>query len=120
MVADFLRLDGWDVQYPGGNLSIGHVIELLGRSPPDLIAISVTMAANLPDASDLITAIRERNSLRRLTIAVGGQAFPSESRLWQDIGADGTAENAAAAVERCNSLVGRRSAPAAGGAPSRR
>ena len=109
MVADFLLLDGWDVLFPGGNLSIGHVIEMLADRPPDLLAISVTRFDNVPEAEDLIAAIRDKPFLKKVKILAGGRVFQSRPTLWQEIGADGTAGNAESAVKAANSLVGRES-----------
>ena len=107
MVTDFLRLDGWSVVFPGANLSIGQVCELLGKKRPDLCAISVTLFANVTEARDLITVIKGTESLRSIRVIVGGQAFQSRPELWQEIGADETAISAESAVMRANRLVNR-------------
>jgi methanogenic corrinoid protein MtbC1/DNA-binding XRE family transcriptional regulator len=107
MVSDLLRLDGWHILFPGGNLSIGHVIELLARDPPDLLAISVTNAEHVAGAEDLIAVIRQKALPRTLRIMAGGQALVARPELWQEIGADGTAGDAASAVAVANGLVGR-------------
>ncbi len=110
MVADFLRLDGWDVVFPRGNLSIRHVVEMLESDPPDLLALSVTLPENLAEAEDLISVIRERRPLRGIRIMVGGRAFQGRPTLWQKIGADATAADAEAAVRTADDLVDRRPA----------
>jgi len=107
MVADFLRLDGWDVVFPRGNLGIRHVIEMLEHRPPNLLALSVTLEENVAEAANLISVIRERRSLRGVRIMVGGQAFQARPFLWQEIGADGSAEDADSAVTKANELVSR-------------
>lgn len=107
MVADFLRLDGWSVQFPGGNLGLRHLLELLRESTPRVLAVSVTMAENVTIAADLVSTIREKDFLRAMRILVGGQALSLRPSLWKEIGADGTGSNAESAVAAANSLVGR-------------
>ncbi|HVP17395.1 MAG TPA: cobalamin-dependent protein [Spirochaetia bacterium] len=107
MVTDFLRLEGWSVVFPGANLSTGHLLELLKAERPDLCAISVTLPANVSEAREMIAAIRETEPLRSLPVMVGGQAFQNRMDLWQEIGADGTAVNAEAAVATAARLVNR-------------
>ena len=113
MVADLLRLDGWDVVFPRGNLSIRHVVEMLESNPPDLVALSVTLSENVAEAETLIAVIREHRALRGVRILVGGQAFLGRPSLWQKVGADATADDAEAAVLMANRIVGRNAAPPA-------
>ena len=108
MVCDLLRADGWDVIFPGGNLSVRHTLELLRRSAPQLVALSVTIAEHADGADDLISAIRGHSRDRAPRILAGGQAFEGRPRLWQEIGADATAGDAADAVVVANRLVDRR------------
>jgi methanogenic corrinoid protein MtbC1/DNA-binding XRE family transcriptional regulator len=107
MVADFLRLDGWDVSFPRGNLGIRHVIEMLEARPPDLLAVSVTIAENVSEAEYLFSVVRERRSLRGVRILAGGKAFQRRPSLWQEIGADGTGKDAESAVKTADGLVER-------------
>jgi len=107
MVGDLLRADGWNVLFPGGNLSVRHALELLTRSAPQLVALSATTAENVAGADDLISAIRGHARGRTPRILVGGQAFGGRPRLWQEIGADATAADAADAVRVSNRLVNR-------------
>ena len=107
MVADFLRLDGWDVVFPRGNLSIRHVIEMLELRPPNVLALSTTLDEHVAEAANLISVVREHRSLRGVRIMVGGQAFHARALLWKEIGADGTATDAESAVTTANRVVGR-------------
>jgi len=107
MVSDLLRMDGWEVLFPVGNLSIRHVLEITTEITPQLIALSVTIPEHAAGAADLIAAVREKDHLRGVRIIVGGQAFQSRPALWQEVGADATAGDAAAAVLIANRLVNR-------------
>lgn len=107
MVSDLLRADGWEVVFPGGNLGIRHALELLEGFCPQLVALSVTIHQHLAGAADLISAIREKDKPRTLRILVGGQAFRYPPSVWEEVGADGTAPDAAAAVLAANTLISR-------------
>jgi methanogenic corrinoid protein MtbC1/DNA-binding XRE family transcriptional regulator len=116
MVSDLLRMDGWEVLFPVGNMSIRHVLEMTTEVTPQLIALSVTIPEHVSGAADLIAAVRETDHLRGVRIMVGGQAFQSRAGLWQQIGAEATATDAAAAVLIANRLVSRQAGlPALGG-----
>ncbi len=117
MVSDFLCLDGWDVLCMQEALSIRDTIDMLAERPPDLLAVSVTLAAHAAEAGDLIATIRGKRSLSAVRVIAGGQAFHSRPQLWQEIGADATAGNAESAVTACNRLVGRRHSPERGPRP---
>jgi methanogenic corrinoid protein MtbC1 len=107
MVADLLSMEGFDVRFLGGNVSIGTVRELLRADPCTLLVLSVTLPEHLDAAQDLVRAIRGDRSLGCVKILAGGQAFGglrpgAESGLGAArIGADAyapDAEQAAAAA----------------------
>ena len=99
-------MDRWDVYYLQGNLSIRHAIGALLDQAANLLVLSATLAENLGAAEDLISAVRNEKSLRSMKIMVGGQALHGVPTLWQELGADGTATDAVAAVAEADWLVG--------------
>ena len=112
MISDFFELDGWDVYYLRGNLSIRHAMSALLDQAANLLVLSVTIAGNLGAAEDLISAVRSEKSLRSMRIMVGGQAIESVLFLWKELGADGTATDAVAAVAEADRLSGVQKAEA--------
>ena len=106
MISDFLELDGWDVYYLRGNLSTRHAMRALLDQAANLLMLSVTLEENLGTAEDLISAVRAEKSLRSMRIMVGGQALHGVPTLWQELGADGTARDAVAAVTEADRLLG--------------
>jgi MerR family transcriptional regulator, light-induced transcriptional regulator len=105
MVADFLAADGWEVSFPGGNLSIRHLKELLIARPPRLLLLSVTLPSNLNSAADAVRTLRAEPSLAGMRILAGGQAFAAHGGV-KSIGADGTAADAGEAVRVAARLFG--------------
>ena len=106
MVGDLLSLSGFDVRFLGAHLSIGHVRESLLASPPDLVALSVTLPDFLNAAADTIRSMREKRALARMRVLVGGQALQEAPALWKQIGADAQAEDAEEAVRVARDLLG--------------
>ena len=105
MVADFFEMDGWDTYYLGANMPTGGIIESVETIQPDAIAISVSMAFNIETAANLIERIQASALEKRAKVLVGGRPFNVSSNLWQQVGADGYAKNAAEAINLANSLV---------------
>ncbi len=108
MVSDFLRLDGWSVQFLGGNLGIRHLLEVLAARPVNLLAVSVTSRNNVTEAADLIASVREKDFLKETRVIAGGQALQSRPDLWEEIGADGTGRDAESAVVTADELIRKR------------
>lgn len=105
MVGEFLEMAGWEVRFPGGNLSLHHAREVLLDRPPDLLAISITLAQHLNAAEDLIRTARAEKGLKGMKILVGGQAFEDRPDAWKDIGADALSKNAGDAVDAAARLT---------------
>jgi methanogenic corrinoid protein MtbC1 len=105
MVAEFLEMDGWDLVYLGANTPHEDVIRSLSDHGADLLAVSVTSLLYLRDLGDLIAAVRCAEGLDGVKILVGGCPFNLDPELWQEVGADGWAPSAEAAVEVSNRLV---------------
>ena len=92
IVADVLEMAGWKSLYVGANTSAEDAARLAGETQPDVLAISVTLAANLLAAMRLAHAARER--VPELRVIVGGNLFASFPGLWRRLGADGSADDA--------------------------
>jgi methylmalonyl-CoA mutase cobalamin-binding domain/chain len=98
IVASFLRLNGWDVRDLGIDVEAGRLVDeaiLVGAKVIGVSAMIFTTARN-------IRKVREEIDRRGLTgmimLAVGGAVFHLRPELVQEVGGDGTADNAFAAV----------------------
>ena len=107
-VADFFEMDGWDTHYLGANTPVADVVTAVIDRKADVLAISVTISAYLPEVSALIKAVRARADCSTVAVLVGGRPFNSTPGLWQQVGADGTAADAQAAVKLANRFRDRR------------
>lgn len=73
MVADVLELDGWHVQFLGADVPTDALLETIDEHRANLVGLSVTMAAHLPELASAIESVRGRFG-DRLSVIVGGQA----------------------------------------------
>ena len=105
MVADFFEMEGWDTFYLGANTPIESIIRTLREQEANLLIVSATMAYHVRAVSDLIQAIKKDSALNHVRIMVGGYPFNVAPELWQTVGADAHANNAAEAIEKAHGLV---------------
>ena len=75
MVADIFELHGWDSFFLGANTPTPDLIDLIGRTEPDIVGLSLAVRSRLPLLHDAIDRIRER--FPDVRVIVGGQAFRS-------------------------------------------
>ena len=98
MVADFFELEGWDTYFLGANTPLESIIGAVSERKADILALSVTMTFHLNRAKEIIAALRSESALANVRILVGGYPFNLSPQLWKNIGADGYAADAEAAV----------------------
>ena len=96
MVADFFELEGWDTFFLGANTPISGTLQQVADRTPHVLAISATMSLHVQAVADLIAATRATPNPPH--ILVGGAPFNSMPDLWKDVGADGSARDAAEAI----------------------
>ena len=106
-LADVFELHGWHTTFLGANLPTRELIAMIKHDahPPDLIALSATMPAHLPRLASTIDAIRDNSNI---PVMVGGYLFDGSPGLAAQLGAEGTAEDAEAAVSIAKGLMEER------------
>ena len=98
MVGDFFEMAGWDTYFCGANTPHAAVVEAVVERAADVLAVSATMGYLLHAVQDLIELVRADPRCARLRVLVGGHPFTVDPALWRTVGADGTADDADAAV----------------------
>lgn len=88
MVADGFELNGWTVDYLGGDTPSDALLENLDRRRPDVLGLSVSLPWQLAAARDLIDRCRAELGARRPAVLLGGLALNGSERLWRLLGAD--------------------------------
>jgi methanogenic corrinoid protein MtbC1 len=98
MMADLFESDGWQVRFVGGGLTNDDILAYINSYAPKLLIIYGAQASQAPDIRALIDTIRSVNAWPDMRIMVSGGLFNRAEGLWEEIGADMFAENAAQAL----------------------
>ncbi|RSN56746.1 cobalamin B12-binding domain-containing protein [Actinomadura sp. WAC 06369] len=96
ILAEVLRLRGWQVDYLGAQVPTPHLIAHVHRTNPAVVALSSSIATRLPAAHAAITACQVTGT----PVMVGGAAFGPGGRYASRLGADAWAPDARAAAAR--------------------
>lgn len=107
-VADMFELKGWDTFYLGASTPLDGIVQSVREHKADVLAISITYTPNLRQVKELIRRLRAEPDCSNLKILVGGLPFNVAPSMWREIGADGWAQDALAAVELGNRLISTR------------
>jgi methanogenic corrinoid protein MtbC1 len=107
MVAEFLRRDGWDV-IGGVGAAVPDPGARLRDEWVDLAGFSIGSDDRLDWLRETIRRGRAMSCNPQVRIVVGGPVFIAHPEWAAEIGADGTAGDASAAVELANTLVAER------------
>ncbi|MGM0411662.1 MAG: cobalamin B12-binding domain-containing protein, partial [Bacillota bacterium] len=105
MIADLLEMEGWNTIHLGANIPIKDIVDEIEKNEADILAISVTMVANLKKAEKLINEVKANEKIKKTKVMVGGYAFNINKDLWKEIGADGYAEDLKGALELAPGLL---------------
>lgn len=98
IIADLFESDGWDVHFIGAGLNNQDILEYINSSSPDLMIIYGAEPRQAPDVRKLIDTIRGVNAWPDMRIMLSGGVFNRAEGLWEEIGADLFASNAAEAL----------------------
>lgn len=106
IVASLLNAHGFRVIDLGKDVSADTFIDEAEKNRADVIAMSALMNTTRPGQKNTIQLMEEIGVRKKYKVIVGGG---SVNQSWADeIGADGFAENAPAAAQLCQRLVGGR------------
>ncbi|GIP38077.1 hypothetical protein J31TS4_13570 [Paenibacillus sp. J31TS4] len=105
MLADYFEMDGWDTYYLGANVPTRSIVAEVKKREANVLAISATMTYHVHQVKELIASIRETDELGSLTVLVGGLPFNIDRELWKQVGADGYAPDADAAIQEARRLL---------------
>ncbi|MGX7760254.1 cobalamin B12-binding domain-containing protein [Streptomyces angustmyceticus] len=95
LLAEVLRLRGWQVDFLGAQVPAPHLIAHLHRTGPQAVALSSSIATRLPTAHAAITACQAVG----VPVLVGGAAFGPDGRYARLLGADAWAPDARTAAD---------------------
>ncbi|MEV6986162.1 cobalamin B12-binding domain-containing protein [Sphaerisporangium sp. NPDC051017] len=95
LLAEVLRLRGWQVDFLGASVPGPHLMTYLHQTGPDLVALSCTLPTRLPRAHSVLTACRSAG----MPVLAGGTGFGLDGRYARLLGADVWAPTADAAAD---------------------
>jgi methanogenic corrinoid protein MtbC1 len=95
LLAEVLRLRGWQVDFLGAKVPTYHLISHLHLTGPDAVALSGSIATRLPTAHATITACQAAGA----PVLVGGAAFGADGKYAYLLGANAWAPNARTAAD---------------------
>ena len=98
LVAEVLRLRGWQVDYLGAQTPTPHLVAHQHHTNSDAVLLSGSIPTHLPAAHAALTACQAVG----VPVLAGGRAFGEDGRFARALGADGwaaDARGAAAALE---------------------
>ncbi|WP_102417306.1 B12-binding domain-containing protein [Mycobacterium sp. 4858] len=98
LLAEVLRLRGWQVDFLGAQVPTPHLIAHLHQHGPDVVALSCSIPTRLPTAHAAIVACQSAG----FPVLAGGAAFGRDGRFARRLGADAWAPDARTADERLN------------------
>ena len=96
LLAEVLRLRGFQVDYLGAQVPAPHLVAHLHRTGPDAVALSGSIATRLPTAHATITACQAAAT----PVIAGGAAFGPDGRYARLLGAEAWAPDARSAADR--------------------
>lgn len=95
LLAEVLRLRGWQVDFLGAHTPTPHLVRHLHHQVPDVVALSSSIPTNLPVAHAALTACQAVGA----PVLVGGAAFGPNGRYAKALGADAWAADARDAAD---------------------
>ncbi|OBG71833.1 cobalamin-binding protein [Mycobacterium sp. E3298] len=96
LLAEVLRLRGWQVDFLGAQVPTPHLVAHLHQHGPDVVALSCSIPTRLPNAHAAIVACQSAG----FPVLAGGAAFGRDGRFARQLGADAWAPDARTADER--------------------
>jgi len=103
LVASMLSAEGFDVHDLGADVPISTFIDKALEINADIICISALLTTTMIGQKRLIDTLKEKNIRDKFKVLIGGA--PVSKQWTEEIGADGTAENAVSAVKLAKNLL---------------
>lgn len=103
-VADFLAVDGWEVDFLGADVPTDHLVPFAKAREAHLVCVSVSLTPLIPVAVKLVQELRKINPAPK--VIVGGAAFALNPELAQQVNADGYTPDPQQAVTLARQVCG--------------
>ena len=99
IIADLFESNGWDVRFVGASVNYDDLLSFTNKFQADIMLVYGMSAKQAPAIRQLIDKVKTVNACPGMRVMLSGGVFERAEGLWEEIGADMYAENAAKAVE---------------------
>jgi corrinoid protein of di/trimethylamine methyltransferase len=103
LVATMLSANGFSVVDLGADVEYAKFVEETTKHEAQLVCMSALLTTTMAGQGEVIEQLRQKGLRDKVKVLVGGA--PTNTSWAEEIGADGFAENAIAAVQMANSLL---------------
>ena len=104
LVANQLKLSGYEVHMIGVNIPSMQFIEKAQEVKADIIGLSAFLVTTIPNCAEVVKYLVDMGIRDDFKVIIGGAETTKEKA--QEMGCDGQADNAVEAVKLCNTLMG--------------
>ncbi len=103
IVASMLEGGGFEVKNLGVDVPPEKIVEEVQENNYNIVALSALLTTTMPAMKDVIEALKDAGLRDKVKVIIGGPAVTQE--FCEEIGADGTSDNANGAVGLARELV---------------
>ncbi len=103
IVASMLEGGGFEVKNLGVDVPPEKIVEEVQKNDYNIVALSALLTTTMPAMKDVIEALKDAGLRDKVKVIIGGPAVTQE--FCEEIGADGTSDNANGAVGLARELV---------------
>ena len=106
MVVTMLKGVGMDVVDLGINVKVEDFVSRVVQEKPDILGLSALLTTTMPQIRSVLNALTEAGLREKIKVMIGGA--PVNQKFADDVGADGYAHDAGAAVTLAKRLISGR------------
>jgi cobalamin-dependent methionine synthase I len=103
-VADFLTVDGWEVDFLGADVPTDHLVPFAKARGAHLVCVSCSLTPLIPVATKLVQELRKINPAPK--VLIGGAAFTLNPELAVQVNADAYTPDPQQAVTLARQVCG--------------
>jgi len=103
IVASMLEGGGFEVKNLGVDVPPEKIVEEVQKNDYNIVALSALLTTTMPAMKDVIEALKDAGLRDKVKVIIGGPAVTQE--YCEEIGADGTSDNANGAVGLARKLI---------------
>jgi 5-methyltetrahydrofolate--homocysteine methyltransferase len=104
LVAMMMQGAGFEIVDLGTDVTPDQFVEAVRAEGPDLVGMSALLTTTMPSMKATVEALTEAGLRDKVKVIIGGA--PVTAAFAQQVGADGYAPDAAAAVDKARELIG--------------